>query len=276
MALQEFYRMQQLIGSEADWAANDLVLASGEIGFAIQAADGAIWGKIGDGVSVFSALEYTVGIAAIPLTGTGVGLPVTGLIVHQDTGINKEFTVGIDNVTENDYVIETTGSNQANANVKIKVNGNLVTFMPDGFVHGVDTDYGLAVDNLVFANQKYVDLAVSGGVSATFIPLAGTSAPVTGIIDFTNLVNNKEYQFGVVEGAGIDNMALVSTGVNSADCSFHVIMNNNSYVFSNTGRFWIPDITFGTNDDLAAANKKFVDELRQDCIDAGVAIPAPV
>ncbi len=53
-------RMQQLIGTTAEWAANDIVINSGEIAVEIL-ADNTIAGKVGDGSNVFSALQYAFG-----------------------------------------------------------------------------------------------------------------------------------------------------------------------------------------------------------------------
>lgn len=53
-------RMAQLVGSVGDYSTNDIVLLSGEIGFEIQ-ADGSIKGKVGDGVTPFSGLAYSLG-----------------------------------------------------------------------------------------------------------------------------------------------------------------------------------------------------------------------
>ena len=54
-------RMLQLIGSTADWAAQPgFVLNSGEIGFEIQ-TDGSVKGKVGDGVTTYAALSFSLG-----------------------------------------------------------------------------------------------------------------------------------------------------------------------------------------------------------------------
>ena len=58
-----YARVMNIYGSEADWSSNDIVLLQGEIGFAN--VGGIILGKVGDGVSAWSALEYTLGTAAI-------------------------------------------------------------------------------------------------------------------------------------------------------------------------------------------------------------------
>lgn len=64
----ELKRMQQLFGSTADWAANNLVLLSGEMGFEDTGSE--IKGKIGDGVSAWSALPYSLGPVATVVTVT--------------------------------------------------------------------------------------------------------------------------------------------------------------------------------------------------------------
>jgi hypothetical protein len=51
--------MRQIIGTTAQWAANDLVIGKGEI--AIEDAGGVIKAKVGDGIRVYSALPYAFG-----------------------------------------------------------------------------------------------------------------------------------------------------------------------------------------------------------------------
>lgn len=62
----EFKRMSQLIGTTADWAANDIVLGNGEIGMELSA--GVVRLKVGDGVKTFSSLDYATGF---PVPGGG-------------------------------------------------------------------------------------------------------------------------------------------------------------------------------------------------------------
>lgn len=274
MAL-EYYRMLQLIGTPADWSANDIVIGSGEIAFQNDA--GVITGKIGNGVDVFSALPFSISGASIPLAGTTVDEPVTGMIVHEQTAVNKEFAVGIkEGSGVDDFIIEATGANVVGSNVWISINSNDWIFQNDGFITAPDVTYTVAQD-LTLANKKYVDAAVAGGVSGDFIPLAGTGVqPVTGIIGFENVTVDKEYNFGIFDTLGFEDLILSSTGTNSINCNFGIIMNSYSWLFNNDGRLVMPDIVYGTTDSLVAANKKFVDQLRQDCIDAGVAIPPVV
>ena len=53
-------RMLQLIGTTADWAASPLTLDAGEIGFEIL-TDGTVKGKVGDGVTPFASLPFSMG-----------------------------------------------------------------------------------------------------------------------------------------------------------------------------------------------------------------------
>jgi len=278
MAL-EYYRMLQLIGTPADWSANDIVIGSGEIAFQNDA--GVITGKIGNGVDVFSALPFSISGASIPLAGTTVDEPVTGMIVHEQTAVNKEFAVGIkEGSGVDDFIIEATGANVVGSNVWISINSNDWIFQNDGFITAPDVTYTVAQD-LTLANKKYVDAAVAGGVSGDFIPLAGTGVqPVTGIIGFENVTVDKEYNFGIFDTLGFEDLILSSTGTNSINCNFGIIMNSYSWLFNNDGRLVMPDIVYGTTDSLVAANKKYVDAtavarldaLRAELISLGVAV----
>lgn len=53
-------RMRQIIGTTADWAANDIVILQGEIALELR-LDGFVWGKVGDGLNTYSTLEYAIG-----------------------------------------------------------------------------------------------------------------------------------------------------------------------------------------------------------------------
>jgi hypothetical protein len=76
----ELARMEQMLGTTADYAANDLVLGSGEIGLELR-TDGIIVGKVGDGVSTYSVLNYTIG-GGVDLTTDQI---VSGIKTFQDT-----------------------------------------------------------------------------------------------------------------------------------------------------------------------------------------------
>ena len=269
-----FARTMNILGSEADWASNDIVILQGEIAFAD--VGGVILGKVGDGVSTWSQLDYTIGTAAIPLAGTEAGMPVTGTITYNNATLDKTFTVGIEEgFSVDDFLIAASGANIATSNVWVSVNGNNWKFQNDGRLTGPDITYG-AGDDLAMANRKYVDSAVAGGLSTDYIPLVGTGVnPVTGQVSYYNANIDKEYQMGVVEGFGYDELVIQGTGTNVANCSIVLVSNGYVSKFENNGRLFLPAITYGAGDAQAAATKAFVDQLRQDCIDAGVAISAP-
>jgi hypothetical protein len=77
----EFARMEQLLGTTADWAAaSGFVLGSGEIGLELR-VDGITVGKVGDGSSIYSALLYTIG-GGVDLTTDQI---ISGVKTFQDT-----------------------------------------------------------------------------------------------------------------------------------------------------------------------------------------------
>lgn len=68
-----FARMRQLVGSTADWAANNLVLGSGEIGVErVSSSDIRI--KVGDGSTAWSALPYASSSSTTINTATQTAL----------------------------------------------------------------------------------------------------------------------------------------------------------------------------------------------------------
>lgn len=70
-------RQRQLIGTTADWAADDLVIGAGEV--AVEDKGGVAQLKIGDGTSRFSVLPYfTAGtVAWVSITGKPTNFPPT-------------------------------------------------------------------------------------------------------------------------------------------------------------------------------------------------------
>jgi len=270
------YRMNQIIGSEADWANNNLVLGEGEIALSIQ-ADGQVLGKIGDGASPFSALDFTIGVRGIPLEGTDTDAPVTGLLVFKNDTVNKQYTFGIlEGFSTDDMILASTGANVANSTFRVSINSLTWSFGPTGRLTGPDIVYG-AGDTLVYANKKYVDAAVAGGVAGTYLPLSGNpSTPMSGAIYSSNSTLNKQYTTGIIAGSGIDNYTISATGANKINCSFLINMNDYLWWFRNTGRLELPDIVYGAGDTLAATNKKYVDAalavLRAEIVAAGVVL----
>ena len=272
-----FARTKHIFGTEADWAANDIVLLAGEIGFAD--VSGTVLGKIGDGTSLFSELEYTVGTAAIPLAGTTPGNNVTGTVTWENAAIGREFSIGIETgLGIDNLVINASGGiNAATASIYVATNGLSWEFSPEGKLFAPDVLF-TETDDLALVNKAYVDTTVAGGVSATYVPLVGNLGgdPVTGRIEFYNATLDLEYNMGIIEGFGFDAFVITGAGTNVVDAEIVVQVNSYLFKFEKNGRMYIPDITYGAGDDTAAATKKFVDQLRQDCIDAGLAIPAVV
>mgnify|MGYP000054494210 CR=1 FL=1 len=272
-----FARVMNLFGSEADYTTEDPVILLGEIAFAD--VNGAILGKVGDGVKKWSELEYTLGTIAVPLAGTDPTMPVTGQITFDSLALGKEYTIGIEEgLSIDNFVISASGGvNATSANIYVATNGLSWGFQADGLLIAPDIQYQTG-DELALVNKQYVDDAVAGGVSGDFIPLTGnigSGQPVSGRIEFYDSVLDLEYNLGIIEGFGFDCFVITGAGDNVVNCE--IVIQSNSYLwkFEKNGRLFAPDVVYGPGDALALANKQFVDQLRQDCIDAGVAISAP-
>lgn len=98
-----FARMRQLIGSTAEWAANDIVLGYGEIGVErISATETKA--KVGDGTLKYSALPYlssgSVGVNTATQAALDAKLPLAGgtltgelILAHDGVRPNEPITV---------------------------------------------------------------------------------------------------------------------------------------------------------------------------------------
>jgi hypothetical protein len=74
-----FARMRQLIGTTAEWLANDIIIGNGEV--ALELISPMTWRqKVGDGVNVYSALPYLdpVGDVRQGVLATDFNLPAAG------------------------------------------------------------------------------------------------------------------------------------------------------------------------------------------------------
>lgn len=83
-------RMLQLIGSTADWTANDLVLHEGEIGLEISAGS-VIKGKVGDGAQTFSQLAYTIDgglVDRVAQVEADLAAHIADIYAHRDSLMN--------------------------------------------------------------------------------------------------------------------------------------------------------------------------------------------
>jgi len=86
----QFYRMRQLIGSPAEWAANDLIIGMGE--FALETSGGSGRMKLGDGVSRYSQLPFfDPGIFAYVLKA---GDTMTGPLIVPELSVTGAANLG--------------------------------------------------------------------------------------------------------------------------------------------------------------------------------------
>ena len=96
-----YARQRQLIGTTAEWSANDLVIGSGEIAVEV-ATGGTIKMKVGNGVSVFSALPYVTGSAAgdyLPIAGGSL----EGPLYFNPDDVTSTMRMEVDSSASGDY-----------------------------------------------------------------------------------------------------------------------------------------------------------------------------
>ena len=189
-------RQRQLIGSTAAWAANNIVLGSGEIGVeVVSGSDVRI--KIGDGSATFSALPYasasssTINAATQAALDAKVSLSggtMTGLLV-----LSGNPTTGLGAVTKN-YV------DAINSSLSSSISGKLST--SGGTLSGALTLAANPSSALQAATKQFVDSAdalkvnkagdTMSGALVLFADPSGASEAAT-----KNYVDNGGYQTAV-------------------------------------------------------------------------------
>ena len=109
----ELKRVRSLIGNTSDWASNDIVIGLGEMALEVDVT-GKVFGKVGDGIQTFSQLGYAFSSDDIPLAGTKVGEPVTGVIEFEAATTNGPVTLAqVDNAlgaTQDAVIWDATGA----------------------------------------------------------------------------------------------------------------------------------------------------------------------
>ncbi|MGA1373079.1 MAG: hypothetical protein ACO3Z6_15945 [Pseudomonadales bacterium] len=199
-----FARMRQIVGSTADWAANNIVLGSGEIGIErVSATDIRI--KVGDGTSTWSALSYasasSTGINAATQTALNAkvakaGDTMTGLLVLSGDAVAP---LGAATKQQVDAV---SAAATAAVNARLPIGGGTMTGAltlasdPSANLHAatkqyVDTQDAKKVDRAsdttaIGGSSTYADKIVrlngAGVLDASLVPV---TASYLGLIDLT-------------------------------------------------------------------------------------------
>lgn len=148
-----FARMRQLIGSTADWAANNIVLASGEFGIEVVTSSDVRL-KVGDGTSTFSALPYASSSSTTINTATQAALDaklalaggtMTGLLI-----LSGDPSAALGAATKQ-YV------DAINSTLTSSISGKLAT--TGGTLTGFLTLSADPTSSLHAATKQYVDAA---------------------------------------------------------------------------------------------------------------------
>ena len=134
--MDTFARMRQLIGTTADWAANNIVLGSGEIGVEVVSSTD-IRLKVGNGTSTWSALSYASSSSSSISTAV-------------QTALDAKLTVA-------DYVVRETPSGSVNGtNTSFTLAFTPVSGSESVFLNGIlqepgsGNDYTIAADTITF------------------------------------------------------------------------------------------------------------------------------
>lgn len=146
-----FARMRQIVGSTADWAANDIVLGSGEIGIErVSSSDIRI--KVGDGATAWSALPYASASSTTINTATQTALDakvakagdtMTGLLILSGDPANALGAV------TKQY------ADSINSTLSTSISGKLAT--SGGSLTGFLTLHADPTSALHAASKQYVD-----------------------------------------------------------------------------------------------------------------------
>ena len=188
--------MRQIIGSTADWAANNLVLGSGEIGIEVVTSSD-IRLKVGDGTNTFSVLPYASSSSTSINTATQTALDaklalaggtMSGLVV-----LSGDPTVNLGAATKQ-YV------DSINSTLTTSVSGKLPT--AGGTMTGALTLSGAPSSSLHATTKTYVDTAnalnvvKSGDTMSGFLTLSAD--PTSALHAATmNYVDTGAYQTAV-------------------------------------------------------------------------------
>ncbi|GAF94343.1 unnamed protein product, partial [marine sediment metagenome] len=204
---------------------NDIVLGSGEIALEID-TDNRVWGKVGDGVQTYSQMPYVFGDKGIPLAGTNVGEPVTGLIEFEAATVNGPVTLAqVDNAlgANNDAVIwDATGAADTSFVFKCR---NSVTGANNAFAFSHNGQFVLPSES-----------AVDGGSWAV-------QAATVLAVPNTLLWASQDYL-----GAQTSHAFAIATGPTSV------------FTFNTDGTITLGRETVDGDPDLAAASKKWVED----------------
>lgn len=195
--------------------------------------------------------------AFVPVSGTRVGVPMTGTIESKSN--NQNYRLGIIGGGFDGYYL-TDLKQDGLAKFVVAINNKLSAFDSDGQLL-LSTVYDGSEDPSAAATVQYVLDAV-GGPGAEFIPLTGTDvgAPVTGTIHFDNTALGAEWVVGIVPGVtdamtiapadGASNDFVLATGPSAT---------GQWWAFLSTGELGLPDIDYSLVGNTSAVTKGYVD-----------------
>jgi hypothetical protein len=196
----------------------------------------------------------------VPITGTTVNNPITGVLQFQNNAIPKNWQFGIvPGFGIDDMTLQPILGTEPGSEFRIILNDGVnlawVYHFKDNGELILPTDY-TAPDPNAAATVQYV-LDQVGGPGAAFVPLAGTdpAEEITGTLEFLNSGDTMGLgratgftdEFGVYLGAGQKFLVSLEAG-------------GQVFIFDEGGELLLPTIDYGLAADNAAASKKYVDD----------------
>ena len=154
-----FARMRGLIGTTADWAANNIVLLNGEVGAEVVSGTETRL-KVGNGTSTWSALPYASGPTNIINAATQTALDaklalaggtMTGLLILSGDAVNDLGAVTKQRLDDVEDTLTTS------------ISGKLAT--TGGTLTGFLTAHADPTSALHMATKQYVDAGDGGEVA---------------------------------------------------------------------------------------------------------------
>ena len=214
----EFARMRQLFGTTADYAANNIVLGSGEIGLELLTS-GEVWGKVGDGATTYSGLEYSIG-NHVDLennqTVDGNKRFKNAIFIENSTDDSLAGYLGADDFAGIHTVYLDSGVIESQVNIRSR------DLLGDLQVLSLGADGYLRWNSTIIADDTGLAGRTWGSFTALAVPDSGSrftvSTPATGQYDLTF----------EVESVGPANDTLVATVNGSASAGLIANVNTTS------------------------------------------------
>ena len=182
-------RMRQLIGTTAEWAANDIVIGDGEI--ALENTGTEVKAKVGDGAQTFSALKYVFESGFDAAAGDARYVQISDVVATGGTAARADRVIRANSFGRiNDEFIRSTSSGGAGFGSTVvitapsgKLDPNILPDLSSSYLTQAagDARYAqltnFATAGGVAAAGKYPTLNASGVIPSSMLALVASDIP---------------------------------------------------------------------------------------------------